>query len=131
MGGGGRRDEDVVYVGVLHLVVGVPGARSLKDRRQVVVSIGDRMRHRFPVSFHEIGGGEDPQRRVLAVTTAGNDGRLVRSLLDQCAAMVREHPVARALQVDVDVFRWHPSTEDWASRMMAEIGGAAEEEDDG
>lgn len=116
------RDEARIFVGVLHLVVLVRGARSLKDRRQVLVSLRDRMRHRHDVTFNEIGDGEDPTHRVVVVTTAGNDGRLVRSILDQCAAMVREHPVAVAIQVDVDVFRWQPSSEDWASRMMAELG---------
>jgi uncharacterized protein len=117
-----------IFVGVLRLTVQVRGARSLKDRRQVLVSIRDRMRHRYDVTFNEVGDGEDPSHRVVVVTTAGNDGRVVRSVLDQCARMLEEHPVAVALQVDVDVMRWHPSGDDWASRMMAEVGSEAEDE---
>ena len=116
-----RPPEDVIHVGVLRIVLTVPGAHSLKDRRQAVLSVRDRIRHRFEVTFNEVGGGEDPQRRTIVVTTAGNDGRKIRSVLDQCVAMVHEHPVVVAAEVDVDVFRWHPSKEDWAARMMAEL----------
>jgi uncharacterized protein YlxP (DUF503 family) len=104
----------------------VQGARTLKDRRQTIVSIGDRLRHRFPVTFHEIGTGDDPTRQTVVLTTASNDPRLVRSILDQCVAMVHAHPVAVAAEVDLDVFRWHSSRESWAARMMAELGHAEE-----
>ncbi|MEZ4241256.1 MAG: DUF503 domain-containing protein [Myxococcota bacterium] len=124
------RDAARVFVGVLQLSVLVRGARSLKDRRQVIVSLRDRLRHKFDVTFHEIGDGEEPTHRVVVLTTAGNDARLVRSVLDQCAHLVQEHPVATAVQVDVDVFRWHPPEGDWAARMMAEYGSSDPGDDD-
>jgi uncharacterized protein len=115
-----------IHVGVLRLALTVRGARTLKDRRQTVSSIGDRLRHKFPVTFHEIGTGDDATRQVVVITTAGNDPRLLRSVLDQCVAIVHAHPVASAAEVDLDVFRWHPSREDWAARMMAELGSGEE-----
>jgi uncharacterized protein len=117
-----RADEERIFVGVLRIVLEVRGAQTLKDRRQGVISVRDKLRRRGDVSFHEVGGGEDPQRRTVVVTTAGNDQRLVRTVLDQCVGVVREHPIVEAARVDVDVFRWHPSSEDWAARMMAELG---------
>jgi uncharacterized protein YlxP (DUF503 family) len=127
-----REDGVGIYVGVLRLDLVVPGAHSLKDRRQGILSIRDRLRHHFDVTFHEIGDGGDPRRQTVVLTTAGNDARVVRSVLDRCVGAVRQHPVVEAAQVDVDVFRWHPS-EDWAARMMAELGSAADgsEEPDG
>jgi len=122
----GRASEERVHVGVLRLVLTVSGARTLKDRRQTILSIGDRVRHRFPVTWNEIGTGDDPTRQTVVMTTASNDPRLVRSILDQCVAMVHAHPVAVAAEVDLDVFRWHASRESWAARMMAELGTAEE-----
>jgi uncharacterized protein YlxP (DUF503 family) len=116
-----RPPEDAIHVGVLRVVMTVPGAHSLKDRRQAVLSVRDKVRHRFEVTFNEVGGGEDPQRRVIVITTAGNDGRKIRSVLDAIVGLVHEH--------DIDVFRWNPSKEDWASRMMAELGSPAAEDD--
>ena len=111
---------------MLRLVLTVSGARTLKDRRQTLVSLGDRLRHRFPVTFNEIGTGSDPTRQTVVLTTASNDPRLVRSILDQCVAIVHAHPVAVAAEVDLDVIRWHSSREGWAARMMAELGTAEE-----
>ena len=116
-----KSPEERIFLGVLRIVLAVRGAQSLKDRRQGVLSVRDRMLKRFEVSFHEIGG-EDHQRRTVVVTTAGNDPRLIRSVLDQCVAIVREHPVVEPAQVDVDVFRWQAEPEDWAARMMSELG---------
>lgn len=125
-----RPDAEQIHVGVLRVVLTVPGAHSLKDRRQAVLSVRDRVRHRFEVTFNEIGGGEDPQRRSIVITTAGNDGRKVRSVLDSCMGIVHEHPVVVAAEVDVDVFRWHPSGDDWAARMTAELVDTATEDPD-
>ena len=127
-----RRDpsgEERIFVGVLRVVLSVRGAQSLKDRRQGVISVRDKVRSRFDVSFHEISG-EDHQRRTVVMTTAGNDQRVIRTVLDQCVGVVREHPVVEAAEVDVDVFRWQPSKEDWAARMMAELGAPEEEPDE-
>jgi uncharacterized protein YlxP (DUF503 family) len=121
-----RAPEDRVHVGVLRLVLTVPGARTLKDRRQTLLSLGDRLRHRFPVTWSEIGTGDDPTRQTVVLTTASNDARLVRSILDQCVATVHGHPVAVAAEVDLDVFQWHSSREGWAARMMAELGTSEE-----
>jgi len=124
-----RPPEDAIHVGVLRVVVTVPEAHSLKDRRQVVLSVRDKVRHRFEVTFNEVGGGEDPQRRVVVITTAGNDGRKIRSVLDQIVGMIHAHPLVIAAEVDVDVFRWNPSKDDWATRMMAELGERPATED--
>ena len=100
-------DQTPVYVGVLRLVLRVPGARSRKDRRQAVQSLADRMRHRFDLSVNEIDRGEQPTMAVLVATTAGNDGRLIRSILDQASGFARSVGSVVATGIDVDVFRWH------------------------
>ncbi len=131
MKGGGARsssDEDTIWVGVLRVEVFVRGARTLKDRRQVISSLRDRLRHAMDVTFHEVGDGDDPQRRSIVCTTAGNDRRTIGGILDRCADAFRTHAVAEAGRIDLDVFRWHPSTESWEARMMAEL---SREDEDG
>jgi len=115
-------DPPRIWVGVLRIEVLVPGARSLKDRRQTVRSVRDRMRSRFEVTVHEVGTGSDPGRQTLVITTAGNDAAPIRSVLDRCGDLVRRHAVASVGRVDVDVFRWHPPEDRWAARMMEELG---------
>lgn len=56
-----------MYIGVLRLVLQIPGAASLKDRRRVVKSFKDRARARFPVSIAEVGDLERYQVATLGV----------------------------------------------------------------
>jgi uncharacterized protein YlxP (DUF503 family) len=97
-----------VFVGVLRATVIVPGARSLKDRRQVVRSLRDRVRSRFHVTFHEVGGDGHPGQQVVVVTTAGNDGDTVREVLASVRRFLEMAPDSFTNGVDVDVFPWHP-----------------------
>ncbi len=114
-----------VYVGVLHVELHVPGARSRKDRRQVVRSVADRVRHRFDVSFHELDDPERAARQSVVITTAGNDGRLLRSILDQIRAFMESQGSFWLARVDVDVFRWHPAERVWSDEGW---GGLLEED---
>jgi uncharacterized protein YlxP (DUF503 family) len=120
--GAGSGGAARVFVGVLAVELRVPGARTLKDRRQTVVALRDRMRHAFDVSVHELTDTEDPQSARIVCTTAGNDRRTIESILGRCAELVRTHPVAQPGRIDLDVFRWHPSADSWEARMMAEVG---------
>ena len=100
--------DERIYVGVLRLSLRISGARSRKDRRQSVVSLKDRMRHRFDVSVNEIDRGDQPTMAMLVATTSGNDGRLIRSMLDRCGAFAESVGSVVVMGIDVDVFRWHP-----------------------
>ena len=96
-----------VYVGVLHATMIVPGSHSLKDRRQALRSLRDRVRSRFGVTFHELGG-EHPGQQGIVCTTAGNDGSVVRQVLDDVRHFIERAPDSYPMGIDVDVFRWHP-----------------------
>lgn len=104
-----------VTIGVMRLVLHVPGARSLKDGRQVLHSVRDRVRHKFEVAVAEVDPSEIASRRVLVMTTAGNDARLIRSILDRIRAFVESTPELVVAQVDVDVFSWHPPEDRWVA----------------
>ena len=52
-----------MFVGVARIVVQIPGARSLKDRRAVVRSFKDRVGARLKISVAEVG---DPERWQIA-----------------------------------------------------------------
>jgi uncharacterized protein len=78
-----------VFVGVARLVISIPGARSLKDRRRVVKSLKDRMRARLPVSLAEIGDLERYQVATLGVAVVSNESARCSEILAAAAAMAR------------------------------------------
>ncbi len=60
-------------VGVLTLELQIGDAHSLKDKRQVVKSLKDRLRTKFNVSVAEIEFQELWQRAVIAAVTVSGD----------------------------------------------------------
>ena len=60
-------------IGVLTLEIHVEHSHSLKDKRQVVKSLKDRLRGRFNVAVAEIDGLDSWQSSVIAVVTVAND----------------------------------------------------------
>jgi uncharacterized protein YlxP (DUF503 family) len=69
-------------VGLVHLVVSIPEATSLKDKRRAVKSFKDRVLARYPVAVAEVDGLEQHRRAVLALAAVGNDQRHLESMLD-------------------------------------------------
>lgn len=102
-----------VFVGVLHADLYVPGARSLKDRRRAVVSVKERVRHRFECAVALVGESESPQQQALAVSVVGNDSRLLGQILDQVREYLNRDPDVLVHGVDVDVQRWHAASGWW------------------
>jgi uncharacterized protein YlxP (DUF503 family) len=78
-----------VFVGVARLVLSIPGARSLKDRRRVVKSLKDRVRARLPVSLAEVGDLERYQVATLGVAVVSNEAARCSEVLSAAVAMAR------------------------------------------
>ncbi len=77
-----------MVVGILRVGLLVPGARSLKDKRQVLRRVIDRTRAHFDVAVAEVGDGDLWQRAQLGVAAVGNDRRVVNGVLDQVVRFV-------------------------------------------
>ena len=60
-------------IGVLTLEIRVENSHSLKDKRQVVKSLKDRLRHKFNVSVAEIDYQDLWQRALVAAVTVASD----------------------------------------------------------
>ena len=73
-----------MVVGVLRLTLYIPGASSLKDKRQVLRKVIDRLRSRFNVSVAEVGDNDIWQRAVVGITAVANDHSFVNEVLDKC-----------------------------------------------
>ena len=77
-----------MVVGVLQLELSIGDAMSLKDKRRVVLSLKDRIRHGHNVSVAEVGGLDEHRRAVLGVAMVANDLRYVQGELDKIVAFV-------------------------------------------
>ena len=75
----------------------------MKDKRQVVLSIKDRLRNRLNVSIAEVDALEHRQLAVLGVAAVGNKAGPVRATLQQVVDALRSHPVAELLDHEMEV----------------------------
>jgi uncharacterized protein YlxP (DUF503 family) len=60
-------------VGLLTLEIHIPDARSLKDKRQVLRSLKDRLRSHFNVAVAEMDHQDTWQRAQIGVVSLSND----------------------------------------------------------
>ncbi|MBV9948976.1 MAG: DUF503 domain-containing protein [Myxococcales bacterium] len=74
-----------MFVGVLRLTFHVPHARSLKDKRRVVLKFRDRVRSRFDVSIAEVAEQDKLQRAVFGVSVVSSDAAVCDSVLEHVA----------------------------------------------
>lgn len=93
-----------VFVGLGTLEVTIPDSHSLKDKRQVIRSILDRIRSRFNVSACEADHLDDWQRATLAFACVANDKEFVHECLMRLAQWVEED--GRVVVEDVQVEIW-------------------------
>lgn len=92
-----------MHVGEMRLVLRVPGAQSLKDKRQVVQKIRDRVRARFDVAIGEVENLDEHRQIVLGVAVVGDDGQVLRSVLDKITRYIEDLYVAELQWRDVDI----------------------------
>jgi len=90
-------------VGLLTLELHIAEAQSLKDKRQILRSLKDRLRRKFNVAVAELDFEDTWQRSIVGVATLANEEQLVEeSLQNVLAEAVRElGPVLIGHSVDL------------------------------
>ena len=92
-----------MIVGTLRVRLILREARSLKDKRQVVKSIKDRLHNSFNVSVAEIEAQDNRQLAVLGVAMVSNEANALKKALSQIVEALRVHPVAEMLDYEIEV----------------------------
>jgi uncharacterized protein len=91
-------------VGRLTLEIEIPHAQSLKDRRQVVRSLKDKLRHAFNLAIAELDEATVWNRATLGVAVISNSSSYLTGQLQQIDQAA--HRIAHTLSAEV--------TDSWA-----------------
>jgi uncharacterized protein YlxP (DUF503 family) len=75
----------------------------LKDTRQVLLSLKDRLREKFNLSVAEVDGQDLWQKAVLGLACVANEGRYVNRLLDQALNLIRAVPAVEIVQSRIEL----------------------------
>lgn len=91
-------------VGVLRFSLRLPESGSLKDKRQVVRSVAQRVRNKFQVSIAEVADNDAWQIATLGVAAVSNDARHCDHVLSEVVEYVRNSRLdAEVLDVETEV----------------------------
>jgi uncharacterized protein YlxP (DUF503 family) len=89
-----------VYVLAMEVELRIEGARSLKDKRQVVKHLVEGARHRFAVSAAEVDRQDVWQRAVLGFAVVTSSARLADEVMDDVDRFVWSHPEVEVLSAE-------------------------------
>ena len=81
-----------MFVGTLVVELQVVDSNSLKDKRQVIKSLLDGIRHRFNVSAAELGELDTWRRSVVGVACISNDKTVANTLLNRVLGTIESNP---------------------------------------
>ena len=79
-----------MVVGIARFELHIPESRSLKSKRQVLRSLKERARARFPVSIAEVDHQDLWQRATIGVAVVGGEQHFVEEVLQAVRRLVEE-----------------------------------------
>ena len=82
----------------------MPGVNSLKEKRQILRSLKDRIRGKFNVAVAEVDYQDVWRTACLGVVTVANDGQFVDSVLSKVSDMIRRHRGLTVVDYELEVF---------------------------
>jgi uncharacterized protein len=103
-----------MVVGILRLTLYIPGASSLKDKRQVLRKVIDRLRARFNVSVAEVGDNDVWQRAVVGICAVANDHSFVNEVLDKCAR--DSGNIAEIINREMEIETYSEMASNWVTK---------------
>ncbi len=91
-------------LGLCTLELYIPQSHSLKEKRQVLRSIKNKIKHKFNVVIAEVDALDRWQSAVLGVTTLSNDQTMVNSVLDQVFTQIAACPEVEIVKHRLEFF---------------------------
>ncbi len=87
-----------MVVGLCTVELFIAGSQSLKDKRQVLHGLKDRLRGKFNLSISEVDGQDLWQKAVLGMACVANDGSYVNQVLEQALNVIKSMPTVEVIR---------------------------------
>jgi uncharacterized protein len=86
-----------MVVGICTIELYLPNNGSLKEKRQVLKSMKDRLKQRFNISIAEIEDQDLWQKTVIGMACVGNEKSHVHRTMDKALALIRGNPLVEII----------------------------------
>ncbi len=91
-----------MIIGVVQAQLLIREARSLKDKRRVIKSLKERLKHRFNISIAEVGANESMQQAIIGVAMVSNDSHHVQGVLNQVVNFISNDVRAELMDYQIE-----------------------------
>lgn len=92
-----------MLIGSLRVTLSIRNACSLKEKRQVLKSLKDRLRNKFNVAVAEIDRQDVWQTAVVGIVTVSNDTKFIESVLSQIINFLRAERAADLVSYEQEI----------------------------
>jgi uncharacterized protein YlxP (DUF503 family) len=90
-----------MIVGLCEIELSIPESHSLKDKRQILRSLLERLRNQFNVSIAEVDRMDSWQRATVGVASVSNETKHSVQVLNKVMDAIRSNP--RVVVVDYSI----------------------------
>jgi uncharacterized protein YlxP (DUF503 family) len=91
------------FIGAATIELEITDSLTLKDKRQVIKSLIDRLRSRFNLAVAEVDHLDTPRFGTLALCAIANDKAVVHSMLEKAVDLVESEPRASLLSYEIEM----------------------------
>lgn len=96
-----------MVIGVLKIELYMNGDRSLKEKRQVLTSLIQRIKSKFSnVSISELDSHDLWQRATIGVSFVSNETPFVNSTLDQVLRFIDTSGIVHIVAREIEIFHF-------------------------
>jgi uncharacterized protein YlxP (DUF503 family) len=89
-------------VALLQVVLQIPDANSLKDKRRIVRGLLDRIRNEHPVAAAEIEDQDVWRSAVVGFAAVSNSAKHAASVLSSVLEYIRRSPACRVVEHELE-----------------------------
>ena len=93
-----------MHIGSCTFYLSIPWARSLKDKRQCVKSITERMKNKFNISVAEIGENDNHNTAYLGFVCASSGKTHAETMLQRVIDFVESNTEAEVYGIEIEMF---------------------------
>lgn len=101
-----------MIVGLCELMVAIPGASNLKQKRSAMRKVIERTRSKFAISIAETDQQDKWQRGTIGFAIAGNDHAYVQSLMDRVITHIEGLYVVMVVDAHQSVTTFSPTMDE-------------------
>ena len=92
-----------MVVGLCTVELHISESQSLKDKRQVLHSLKDRLHRTFNISVAEVEGQDLWQKAVLGMACVANESKHVSQVLEQALNLIKSLPTVEVVRTHVEL----------------------------